>query len=127
MYFGNYLLIMRAQFVRGIDPKDSMNIGNKHAREAQKLMAAFKEIDPSLEPKITDDKTQDQTEMVVVSVFKDKKIIKSPKDKFQKDIYSLSWVKSGLEFYMASTSYMDRQITFSKLEKAKEKMKEYLK
>lgn len=119
---------MRAQFVRGIDPKDSMNIGNKHAREAQKLIAAFKEIDPSLEPKITDDddKTQDQTEMVVVSVFKDKKIIKSPKDKFQKDIYYLAWVKSGFEFYMASTSYMDRQMTFPKLEKAKEKMKEYL-
>ena len=117
---------MRAQFVRGIDPKDSMNIGNKHAREALKLMAAFKEIDPSLEPKITDDKTRDQTEMVVVSIFKDKKIIKSSKDKYQLDAYSLAWVKSGLEYYFASTTYMDRQMTFTKLEKAKEKIREYL-
>jgi len=81
---------MRAQFVRGIDPRDSMDIGNKHAREAQKLMAAFKEIDPNSDPKITADQTVDSSEMVVVTI------------KLTATSYSLAWINSGLEYYMAT-------------------------
>jgi len=116
---------MRAHFVRGIDPKDSMNIGNKHAREAQKLIAAFKEINQDLdsnivddfEPKMTDDKTTETFEMVVVT-------IKIPRT------YALAWVNSGLEYYIASwgpgkTSNAG-QDTYPKLEQAKKKIKEIL-
>jgi hypothetical protein len=106
---------MRAQFVRGIDPKDSMNIGNKHAREAQKMIEAFKNINPEFSPKISDDKTMAETgdsyEVGVVSLFIDNKI------------FSLSWINSGLEYYMASWGYTDNKSadnngTFQKLEQA---------
>lgn len=107
---------MRAQFVRGLDPKDSMDIGNKYAREAQKMIAAFKEIDPSLEPKKTDEQITESAEAVVVSVFKGKKT------------YSLTWIKSGLEYYMAHYSLGEdhKENTFPKLEQAKQEMKKYL-
>lgn len=108
---------MRAQFVRGVDPKDSMSIGNKHAREGQKLVAAFKDIDPSFDAKVTDDKTTESFEMVVAS-------INVPK------LYSLAWVSSGWEYYLASWGpgkHTDGgQETFPKLEKAKQRMKEIL-
>jgi len=75
---------MRAQFVRGADPKDTMDIGNKHAREEQKLVVAFKEIDPNLNPKKTDEQQTETAEAVVVSVFKGGAT------------YSMIWIKSGL-------------------------------
>ena len=107
---------MRAQFVRGADPKDTMNIGNKHAREGQKMIAAFKEIDPNLNPRITDEQVTDRAEAVVVSVFLGKKT------------YSITWIKSGLEYYMASQGGSDiKESTFLKLEQAKEEIKIYLK
>ncbi len=114
---------MRAQFVRGIDPKDSMNIGNKHAREAQKLVAAFKEIDPNLDPKMTDDKTTESFEMVVAS-------IKVPS--ISKEItLALAWVNAGWEYYLASwgpgKNTDGGQETYPKLEQAKQKIKEVLK
>jgi len=110
---------MRAQFVRGVDPKDSMNIGNKHAREAQKLIAAFKEINPNLNPRITDDKTEKDPdlEIVVVSISLDT------------TGYHLAWVDSGLEYYIAAWSKEGErgaQNTFPKLGQAKRKMEEYL-
>jgi len=109
---------MRAQFVRGIDPKDSMNIGNKHAREAQKLMAAFKEIDPDFDPRITDDKTTESFEIVVVSVY--------PSDY----VFSLAWILSGTEYYIVSWAPKGKveggQETYPKLEQAKQKIKEIL-
>jgi hypothetical protein len=109
---------MRAQFVRGIDPKDSMDIGNKYAREAQKLIATFKEIDPTLEPKKTDEQITETGEAVAVSVFSGTKT------------FSLIWIKSGLEYYMAYWSPKEGEVggedTFPKLEQAKQKMKEYL-
>lgn len=111
-------------FVRGVDPKDSMDIGNKHAREIQKLKAAFKDIDPDLDPKMTDDQTKDESEMAVVSVF------------LGKETYSLAWVKSGLEYYLAAITPTDFikgdrnqkviQNTFPKLEQAREFMRKYL-
>jgi hypothetical protein len=95
-----------------------MNIGNKHAREAQKLVAAFKEIDPSLDPKMTDDKTTETFEMVVTS------INIGPK------IYSLAWISSGVEYYLASWSAGKNidagQESFSNLYQAKTKMMEIL-
>ena len=107
---------MRAQFVRGADPKDTMDIGNKHAREAQKLVAAFKEIDPALDPKKTDEQQTESAEAVVVSVFRGKAT------------YSLIWIKSGLEYYMAHYSHgtNSKEDTFPKLEQAKQEMKKYL-
>jgi len=113
---------MRAQFVRGADPKDTMDIGNKHAREGQKMIAAFKEIDSSLDPKITDDKTTETFEMVIVN------IILGYKN------YSLAWVKSGLEYYIASWGNSKGnkgeeggQDTFPKLEQAKRYIQKYIK
>jgi hypothetical protein len=112
---------MRAQFVRGIDPKDSMNIGNKHAREAQKLIAVFKEIDPRLDPKVTDDKTTETFESVVVTI------------KLFENIYALAWINSGIEYYFVSwrkTQYKKakegEQETFPKLEQAKQRLKKYM-
>jgi hypothetical protein len=103
---------MRAQFVRGADPKDTMNIGNKHAREGQKLIAALKEIDPNSNPSITDDKTQESFEMVIASI------------KRGFDTYSLAWVNSGLEYYIGcwgkvGNDEVGGQDTFPKLEQAK--------
>ena len=109
---------MRAQFVRGADPKDTMNIGNKHARETQKLIAAFKEIDPNLDPKKTDEQKTETAEAIVVSVF------------IGKLTYSLIWIKSGVEYYMAYRgNFQEEEIkedTFPKLEQAKDKMRKYL-
>jgi len=109
---------MRAQFVRGIDPKDSMQIGNKHAREGQKMIAAFKEIDPTLEPRITDDKNG-SIEAVAVSVFIEDKV------------FSLIWIGGEPDYYWASWDYHESgkkgdNDTFKKLEQAKQRMKEYL-
>lgn len=109
---------MRAQFVRGIDPKDSMNIGNKHAREGQKMIAAFKEIDPTFEPRITDDKNS-SIEAVAVSVF--------IKDK----VFSLIWIGGEPDYYWATWDYQDSEKkgegdTFKKLEQAQKRMQEYL-
>lgn len=110
---------MRAQFVRGIDPKDSMDIGNKHAREGQKLIAAFKEIDPNSNPILTDDKTTETFEMVIASI-----------KKSSSNTYSLAWIKSGLEYYLGSygavgSPEVGGQESFPKLEQAKNFVKKY--
>ncbi len=112
---------MRAQFVRGIDPKDSMEIGNKHAREIQKLKAAFKEIEEELNldfgTLISDDQSYEKIEMVVVS------------GRLQDRMYSLGWIDGGIAYYLVSwpeSETKSHKETVPKLEQAKNKLKEYL-
>lgn len=112
---------MRAQFVRGVDPKDSMQIGNKHAREIQKLKAGFKEIEEELNLDfgnlISDDQSYEQIEIVVVS------------GRLQDRMYSLGWIDGGIVYYLVSWPVSEEKYhkeTFPKFEQAKNKLKEYL-